>query len=311
MPYFDIFAKVAETGEPASFEGFFSPMGRYLSFTVSCPAKGRFSTVFFDVTERKAMETALRESERRLRTVMSSLPGMAYRGLMQSGRPMEFVSEGCQSITGYSAKELREGGGVSYGQLVFEDDRPAVSEAITSAVADDGSFEVEYRIRAADGKERWVWERGRAVGTNDDNVVLLEGFINEITDRKQAEHALRESEHRFRSFVENAGDIVFAIDPRGILTYISPNFERLLGFSPEGLIGQSFEKVVHPEDIDPCRNFLEKTLRDEKEASSVEYRLRRADGSWQWHTSTGSRLLDEHGTVVGFCRNQPGYDRTT
>ena len=300
VPYFDIFAKVAETGEPASFEGFFSPMGRYLSFTVSCPAKGRFSTVFFDVTERKAMETALRESERRLRTVMGNLPGMAYRGLKRLERPMEFVSEGCQSITGYSAKELLEGGGVSYGQLIFEDDHPAVSEAITNAIADGRPFEVEYRIRTANDEQRWVWERGRAVGTNGENAVLIEGFIIDITGRKQTEHALRESEQRFRSFVENAGDIVFAMNPRGIITYISPNFERLLGLSPEGWIGLSFEKMVHPEDIDPCQNFLQRTLRDEKEASSVEYRLRRADGSWRWHTSTGSRLIDEHGKVSGF-----------
>ncbi len=299
-PFLNICAEVAETEEPAHFEAFFPPIRRYLELTISCPKKGGFSTVISDITDRKAAETARRESERRLRTLLGNLPGMAYRCLKLPGWPMEFLSEGCKSLAGYSPEELLAEDGVAYADLIHVEDREKVALTVETAVGRREPFEMEYRIRTASGEERWVWERGRAVGTTGANAVVLEGFITDVTDRKRAETALIESEYRFRSFVENAGDIVYSLGPDGTVTYVSPNVRALLGSPQEYFTGRSFEDVVHPEDVTACKAFVASVLGGEEGGPSVEYRLASADGSWRWHTSTGSRVMDSRGNVVSF-----------
>ena len=111
-----------------------------------------------DVTDRKQAETALRESERRLTTLMSNLPGMAYRCGNDPKWSMEFVSDGCSRLTGYPASELLENQGVAYGDLILPDDRQAVWDEVQQALAERRRFQLEYRICTAQGEERSVPE---------------------------------------------------------------------------------------------------------------------------------------------------------
>jgi PAS domain S-box-containing protein len=134
-----------------------------------------------DVTEWKRVERSGRESERLLARLLSDLPGIVYRCSDDPEWTMSFVSEGCRAVTGYEPHELVGNRRLSYGQVVVEEDREAVIEAVTAGVRARRPFEIVYRIRRRDGGIRWVWERGRAVWSPDGGY-SLEGFIADISE---------------------------------------------------------------------------------------------------------------------------------
>ncbi|MGE5485463.1 MAG: HD domain-containing phosphohydrolase [Ignavibacteriales bacterium] len=151
----------------------------------------RWSEFREEIAERNRVEDALRESQRRLVTLMSNLPGMAYRSACDRDRTMEYVSEGCQQLTGYGSSQLAGNGPAVYGRLIHPDDREPVWDEIQRALHEARPFEIEYRIVTAKSEEKWVLEKGRGVRAQGEDEVLLEGLIVDITERKQAEEQLK------------------------------------------------------------------------------------------------------------------------
>ena len=123
--------------------------------------------------------------------------------------------------------------------------------------------------------------------------------FHDVTPTRRALEALGESERRFRSYVENASDIIFSISPEGTTTYISPNWLQSVGMPTEEGIGLPFDHFVHPDDTERCRSCLRDILSGSQSSGEVEYRIRHRDGSWRWHASRGSALRDSSGTIVG------------
>ncbi len=150
------------------------------------PSAGVTCTLL-DITPRKEAVEALKESRRRLSTLLSNLPGMAYRCGNDPDWTMEFVSEGSFDLTGLTPRELTGTQGTMYNHLIVPDDRPHVWDQIQNAIARCSPFELTYRIRTTTDQEKWVWEQGRAIFDNSGDVVALEGFITDITDKKHAE----------------------------------------------------------------------------------------------------------------------------
>lgn len=140
-----------------------------------------------DVTERKKAEEALRESRRTLATLMSNLPGMAYRCSNDKDWTMEFISEGCKQLTGYEPEDVTNNKKISYAQIIHENDRDKVWKGVQSALKKKIPFTLRYRIVHADGKVRWVWEQGQGVFSTDKKLLALEGFITDVTKRTIAE----------------------------------------------------------------------------------------------------------------------------
>jgi PAS domain S-box-containing protein len=154
-----------------------------------------------DVTERKRSEAALarerdqleilakelHESQRILSTLISNLPGMVYRCHDDEHWTMEFASEGCRELTGYAPDDLLYNQTLAFADLAHPDDRPGMVAAIEAALAEKRPFRLNYRIRTAGGAEKWMWEQGRGVYDAQGEVLALEGFIADITDRKLVE----------------------------------------------------------------------------------------------------------------------------
>ncbi|MFB6299879.1 MAG: ATP-binding protein [Halobacteriales archaeon] len=141
------------------------------------------------VAERNAQE-ALEERERQLTTLISNLPGMVYRSRNERGWPMDFVSDGCFELTGYEPEQLINGD-VEWGtDIITSDHRELLWEAVQAALDERIPFEVTYEIETRDGETKWVWEQGRGVFDEEGEVVALEGFITDISDRKEREQAI-------------------------------------------------------------------------------------------------------------------------
>lgn len=203
--------------------------------------------VSMDITERKQAEEALRESRRALFTLMSNLPGMAYRCHNDEDWTMEFVSQGALALTGYTAEELMQSARVSYAQIIHPDDRNAVWDAVQTALKARQPFQIIYRIITATGGENWVWEKGQGVYSEQGELVALEGFIADITERKRAEEALRESEERFRLATATARDALIMMDHQGKISFWNRAAEEMLGYSASEALGQDVHALLAPE----------------------------------------------------------------
>ena len=133
----------------------------------------------------------------------------------------------------------------------------------------------------------------------------MQQLEQDIAIREKVEAELRASEERFRSFVENANDIVFSLSEDGVFTYVSPNWSEILGHPPSEILGRFFGDFVHPDDVHVCPAALERAKTGAKQ-SGIEYRVRHLDGSWRWHVTNGVFLPgsdDRDPSFLGIARD--------
>jgi len=112
------------------------------------------------------------------------------------------------------------------------------------------------------------------------------------------------SESRYRMLVENSCDVIFSLDMEGYFTYVSPAWEKILGHEPTEVVGHNYREFIHPDDQPGCVEAIDKAVRSGQVGEST-YRIRRADGSWRWHTFRGTPHTDENGvlTVIGIAHD--------
>jgi PAS domain S-box-containing protein len=133
----------------------------------------------------------LRESQRALSTLLSNLPGMAYRCQNNFNWTMEFVSEGSIELTGYEPSDLINDENIAFGELIESNDRLEGWNKVQESLEQKIPFQRTYRITTAFNEEKWVWEQGRGVYSDTGELVALEGFITDITKYKHAEQELK------------------------------------------------------------------------------------------------------------------------
>ena len=143
-----------------------------------------------NVTDRiEALEQA-RRSEQLLATMMNNLHGLVYRCKNDPNWTMQFMSGGSTALTGYEPADFLERGVLKYADLIHPDDQSSVWENVQLAVKDQKPFYLAYRIRARDGQEKWVWERGHGVFSETGELLYLEGLIVDMTKQKHIEAEL-------------------------------------------------------------------------------------------------------------------------
>lgn len=159
------------------------------------------STVARDLRPWKAIEADLRERERFLSTLVSNLPGVAYRRRNAPGWPMEYISHGCLELTGYPAERIMAADPY-YNDIVHPEDHDRIYAEVDAALAERRPFKAEYRIRRADGREIWVWSQGRGIYDDSGALIAREGFIGDITERVLATQALERLNAELEARVE-------------------------------------------------------------------------------------------------------------
>lgn len=200
-----------------------------------------------DITEAKCAERELSEKQRVLSTLMSNLPGLAYRCRNDEQWTMEFLSEGCLELTGYAPAELLGNRHTSYAQIIHPEDRRHVWEEVQAALQQRRRFQLLYRVVTKDGLEKWVWEQGMGVFSADGQVVSCEGFVADVTERRRAELAVCDSEARFRAIWEHSIDGMRLTDSEGTIVAVNEAFCRLVKLPRERLIGKSFSLACRGE----------------------------------------------------------------
>jgi len=142
----------------------------------------------------------LKERNRFLEHLIASLPGMIYRCRDDPNWTMEYIEGACREITGYEPEDLINNRRLAYNDLIFPEHREFVWKRWQEAVHQKETFEDEYKIRTADGKIKWVWERGSGVYDETGNLLYLEGFITDITERKKLKRSWSKAIRRNQRF---------------------------------------------------------------------------------------------------------------
>jgi PAS domain S-box-containing protein len=143
-----------------------------------------------EIFQRKKAEKNLKENELTLSNLVSNLPGMVYRCAMDENYTMDFVSEACTRITGFSPADFTGNRMVSFNDLIFPEYRQPIWDKWQKVKADQSVFESEYPIKTATGGIKWLWERGRVIFDENGQVQFLEGYIEDITEKKRNETEL-------------------------------------------------------------------------------------------------------------------------
>jgi PAS domain S-box-containing protein len=278
----DVMKRVWQTGVPEHF-----PISLYKdnriegwreNFIYKLPS-GEIVSVYSDQTARKKAEEDLRESQRGVMTLISNLPGMAYRCKNDPERTLDFISEGCLKITGYSPDDLVENRKVTYAQLIHPDDRDMVWNTVQAALKEKKHFQMIYRIKTAKGKDRWVWEQGVGVFDSDGSLCALEGFATDITEQRVAQDALRRSEEKFsKAFHASPDWISITTLDEGLYIDVNEAFLRKTGYELHEVLGRtSIELGIweNPQD----RDAIIQKIRKEGGIRNEEVRFRTKAGN--------------------------------
>ncbi|MGD9780865.1 MAG: PAS domain S-box protein [Kiritimatiellia bacterium] len=199
-----------------------------------------------DITERKRAEEALRESEERARAIHDNLPdGLVYQ--IDSGgdgqqRRFSFVSKGVERLHGITADEAARDAGLIYGQ-VLEEDRPKVAEQEVRAVATMTPLRVEVRRRLPSGEIRWSLFMS-APRRMPNGHLVWDGVELDVTERKRAEEALRESETKYRRLHETMRDAFVSADMEGRILENNAAFQVLTGYFGNELLGMRYQDLT-------------------------------------------------------------------
>ena len=245
------------------------------------------------IFQRKQVEAALQESQRRLASLMNSLPGIVFSCAKKPEWSMTYLSEGCLPLTGYTSEELIGNRAISFDGITHKDDLPKVLAAIETGVSHQQPYVVEYRIRTQSGQEKWVWEKGHGVFDSAGEVLGLEGFITDITERKRSEDASRQAEAKYRSIFENALEGIFQSSADGHYLSANPTLAKIYGYaSPQELI-ESLTDIEHQLYVKPQRRDEFVRLMQENDAvSEFDSQVYRKDGSVIWISENARAVRD-------------------
>ncbi len=247
-----------------------------------------------ELAERKRAEAAVRGIQQQLATMAANIPGSVYRALLHPDgtTSMPYISPGVREVTGIGPEEVMARPEL-LTEIIHPEDKSSFDSSVAASRASLLPCDRQYRIVLNSGEVKWVQDSAR-FSQNENGDIIIDGVALDISDRKLAESALRQSEQRFRSLIENATDITIILDAEGIFRYISPSVKRILGYAPHHAIGRSALGTVHPDDCAAIAQTLHKSLENPKRSeSAVEYRVRHRNGSWCYVEAVATNLLHD------------------
>lgn len=252
--------------------------------------------VMLDITERKRIEEAYRESERRLRMALG-VSGMSVWTWDAASDQMTW-SNHAQAVFGPGAENFCKTFS-AYLTRLHPDDRPRLQAVVDQALRQGSDYRLEYRVMCPDGRACWVGERGGIWRDAEGSVMGLTGTLMDITERKAADAALQESETRYRNLLRNIPGTVYRRqpDPNGDVLFYSEAIADLTGYPLDHAHHRTLIPLIHPDDRPRWVAGIQRAL-EQHQPYDLEYRLCHRDGRVRWLQDKGQPILDAAGTVL-------------
>jgi PAS domain S-box-containing protein len=247
-----------------------------------------------EIVERKRAERARRESEERFRNLLETSSDWVWE--IDENAVCTYASPKVRDILGYEPEEV-------LGKTPFDfmpvPEAQRVAGIFTPIARAQQPFScLEHTSTHCDGHLVVLESSGVPIFNSQGKFLGYRGMTRDITERKRAEAALRESEERYRLMAETATDMISRHTTEGVYLYASPASRTLLGYEPEELVGSSAYEFFHPEDLAAVEK-SHTTILEVPDIYTVSYRIRRKDGSYIWFETTSRSVRDpDSGNVV-------------
>jgi PAS domain S-box-containing protein len=250
----------------------------------------RLGPAIFRALEEKELLTARRQAEQKYQSIFEN----SMEGIFQSspeGRYLN-VNPTMARLYGYeSPAEMIESVKSIADQIYVN---PAERAEFIKLLHTQNTVErYEKRNYRKDRSVIWTSTSARAVRDENGNLLYYEGFIQDITERKEAEEALQRSEQRFRALIENGLDDISLLAADGSLLWESPSTIRNLGYTPGEFVGRNIFEMMHPEDFEWTQEAFANLLQEPESRQRGIFRLRRADETWRWVEAIATNLLGD------------------
>lgn len=271
--------KMTIDNELMDFEARLSPYGNNCAFVL-----------VQNITDRKKAEIEILKSKEQYQSLVTNIPGITYRCQLDECWTMLFLSNQVKSITGYTDEELLNNAKLSYESLILIEDKAYHRFEIERGIANNTTWEIEYRILHKDGSIRWVLEKGTAIKNNLNQVQYLDGFILDITERKTFQNALIKSEERYHRAISGTGAGLWDWDIKNNKMFFSEQWKKMLGYEDDEILNEfsSWKNLWHPEETIYIENKINNYLDGKSKTYEVEHRLRAKDGTWRWIVTRGN-----------------------
>ena len=231
------------------------------------------------ITERKQAEETLWESEKKYRDLAENIGELIYRADPETF-VASYVNKAIESLYGYTPEEWLEDPSL-WENSIYPDDKERVLTEFIEAQNKMENALAEYRIVRKDKTVRWVEDHLSWGKDPQNNVVSMNGVMYDITERKQAEEALRETEEKYRMLFENAAEAIYVAQD-GKIKFPNPRTEELYGYSAEELTSKPFTYFIHEKDQNMVLERHKKRLRGEKPPTIYPFRIVNKAGDTKW-----------------------------
>ncbi len=271
---------------------------------------GEYRITLSNITEFKRVEDSLRQEREYLLDLIDHQPAGIYRirtfprGLWRMNErsgsetlsySVELVNERFCEIMGVNRQDFITNPGILI-DLVHTEDRADFSLKNEKANTGICPFQWEGRMLVGGGV---VWVHFESLPLLvAGGEILWTGLLYDITEQKLIEGALKESESTFRAHVENSFDVIFTLDATGTFVFVSPAWERHFGYSAKDVMGKSFPLFIHPDDVQPCAEYLTRILSSGQSGTSPIYRVKCANGSLRSFVANGKPYVDTKGQLL-------------
>lgn len=249
-----------------------------------------------DIDNQKQAEVALRQSQERLDLAMKAAKMGSWDWDIQTGKVT--WSTNLEYLFNMAPGSF-DGRYETVKAMIHPEDLPWVEQAIHRAVYEQEDYNIEFRLIKPDGTVRWALGLGRVFYNETGTPLKMTGVDIDISDRKRAEAALRESEERFRNMADNAPVMIWVTDSTGYCTYLNRGWYDFTGQTEETALGLGWLDAVHPEDSESSKNiFLDAVHRHE--TFHLEYRLRHKNGEYHWAIDAATPWYSVDGQIKGY-----------
>jgi diguanylate cyclase (GGDEF)-like protein/PAS domain S-box-containing protein len=227
--------------------------------------------------------------------LLDALPGLVYQLILENDREFRYtyVGAGCEKMFGVRRVDVLADA-ARLLDLIHPEDREWVMQTSLEAARKLAEWTAEFRMQLPNGREIWVEAFDQSV-RQPDGSILCNGYASDITRRKRLEFALRNSEQRFRSFVENLEDVIYTVDMDGHVLYLSPKWQSRFGHDPARLMGSPLQHFMHADEQPVWCSLLEAVVADPGRQGGVELRIRHRDGAWRWNSLTATVVQGTNG----------------